>query len=148
IERSVDDELTPAEFQQEVHQERIQIQLIFAPWRVGSLPHTRRLERLFPTAYESPRVLFDLIAAGIGDRFQGWVEREHGYIVGLRDWYLSRNVMPGSFVQVKPGEQAGEVLISTEAHRSSKEWVRTALIGADGGVVYAMLKQPIETSFD
>ncbi len=56
--------------------------------------------------------------------------------------------MPGSLVHVRRGEKGGEVIVSAEAHRSSKEWVRTALVGADGGVVYATLKQQVESSFD
>ena len=49
---------------------------------------------------------------------------------------------------LKQGENPGEVVVTTEPHRSAKEWVRTALIGADGGVVYAMLKQPVSTVYD
>jgi hypothetical protein len=56
--------------------------------------------------------------------------------------------MPGSFVRIRRGDKPGEVLVSAEAHRSSKEWVRTALVGADGGVVYATLKQAVDSSFD
>jgi hypothetical protein len=38
--------------------------------------------------------------------------------------------------------------VQVESHRSAKEWVRTALVGADGGIVYATLKQPVSTTFD
>ena len=147
-ESQIDDELSPADFQPNEEDAKMQIPLIFPHWRVGSLPLTRRLARLFPTAYESPRVRFDFVDADSGDHFPGWVDRSHGYIVGLRDWYQSHGLMPGAYVQVRHGKQPGEVLVSIEAHRSSKEWVRTALIGADGGVVYAMLKQQVESSFD
>lgn len=148
LEQRLDDELSPPELQKDEDSKEIQIPLIFPHWRVGSLPLTRRVSRLFPTAYESPRVRFDFIDAQDGQRFQGWVVRSERYIVGLRDWYLRRGLMPGGLVHVRQGQELGDVLVSAEAHRSSKEWVRTALVGADGGVVYATLKQQVETAFD
>lgn len=148
LEQRLDDELSPFEAQLNEESKEIQIPLIFPHWRVGSLPLTRRVSRLFPTAYESPRVRFDFVDAQNGQRFQGWVVRQQRYILGLRDWYLRRGLMPGSLVHVSHGDKAGEVVVSAEAHRSSKEWVRTALVGADGGVVYATLKQQVESSFD
>ncbi|MEX2162562.1 MAG: hypothetical protein WD751_11725 [Anaerolineales bacterium] len=148
VERRLEDELTPAEFQPDGENKDVQIALIFPHWRAGSLPLTQRVARLFPSAYESPRVRFDFVDAQSGDRFQGWVVRPNGYIFGLREWYQKRGLMPGSYVRVRRGEKPGEVLVSAEAHRSSKEWVRTALVGADGGVVYATLKQQVDASFD
>jgi hypothetical protein len=56
--------------------------------------------------------------------------------------------MPGSYVKVRRGEKPGEILVDADTHHSSKEWVRTALIGADGGVVYATLKQTVVSAFD
>lgn len=148
VERRIEDELTPAEIQPEGEGKDIQVPLLFPHWRAGSLPLTKRVARFFPTAYESPRVRFDFVDTQNNERFQGWVVRQNGYVVGLRDWYQRRGLMPGSYVRVRRGEKPGEVQVSTEAHRSSKEWVRTALVGADGGVVYAMLKQQVDSSFD
>jgi hypothetical protein len=148
VESRLEDEHTPPEFQPSGESEEVQIPLIFPHWRTGSLPLTRQVARLFPTAYESPRVRFDFVDGENGDRFQGWVVRPFGYIFGLREWYLKRGLMPGSYVRVRRGAAPGEVQVSAEAHRSSKEWVRTALVGADGGVVYANLKQQVESSFD
>ncbi|HLE74113.1 MAG TPA: hypothetical protein VI688_07700 [Anaerolineales bacterium] len=148
VERRLEDELTPPEFQPGGASKEIQIPLIFPHWHMGSLPLTRRVAQLFPTAYESPRVRFDFVDGQSGERFQGWVVRPHGCIFGLHDWYLKRGLMPGSYVHARRGTAPGEVHVSAEAHRSSKEWVRTALVGADGGVVYANLKQQVESSFD
>jgi hypothetical protein len=148
LERRIEDELTPADIQPEGEGKDIQVPLLFPHWRAGGLPLTKRMARFFPTAYESPRVRFDFVDAQNDERFQGWVVRQNGYVVGLRDWYERRGLMPGSYVRIRRGEKPGEVQVSTEAHRSSKEWVRTALVGADGGVVYAMLKQQVDSSFD
>jgi hypothetical protein len=40
------------------------------------------------------------------------------------------------------------VIISTDSRRPSREWVRTVLIGSDGGIVFAMLKQVISGTID
>ncbi len=71
LEQRLDDELSPLETQMDEESKEIQIALIFPHWRVGSLPLTKRISRLFPSAYESPRVRFDFIDAQSHDRFQG-----------------------------------------------------------------------------
>jgi len=148
LERRLDDELSPLEAQEEGEPKLMEVPLIYPHWRVGSLPLTRKMSHLFPTALESPRVRFTLVDAQSGDRFQGWVVRTERYVVGLREWYLRRGLMPGSYVSARRGENPGEVIVSAEAHRASKEWLRTALVGADGGVVYATLKHQVQSSFD
>lgn len=148
LEKLLDDELSPDSSDENGAEEEIELGLIFPHWRVGSLPMSERLSRFFPTAYESPRVRFILVDAKTGNKFPGWVVRLERYIFGLRDWYLDNGVMPGSKVKIRRGENPGEVLVEAQAHRSTKEWVRTALIGADGGVVYATLKQTVETAYD
>ena len=148
FEQRIDDELS--EVQEEPQgEEQVQVHLIYPHWRTGSLPLTKRIQRMFPTAYESPRIRFKLIDGQTGEEFPGWVVRLEKYVYGLREWYLKRGVhFLAAFVNVKPGENPGEVIVDVESHRSSKEWVRTALVGADGGVVYGTLKQQVETSFD
>lgn len=147
LEKRLDDEHSPLEELDGVVSSH-EVSLIYPHWRVGSLPLTPKLARLFPTAYESSRVRFTLVDGQSGDKFSGWVMRFEKYVYGLRGWYLSRGVMPGSKIILRRGKEPGEVVVDAEAHRSAKEWVRTALIGADGGVVYATLKQAVDTAFD
>ncbi len=147
LERQLDDELSPIEDDGEAPEE-VEVRLIFPHWRAGTLPLTDKVARLFPTAYESPRVHFDFVDADSGNRFPGWVVRNARYVHGLRAWYESHGLMPGGYVRARRGETPGEIVVSTAPHRSSKEWVRTVLIGADGGLVFANLKQTVETSFD
>jgi hypothetical protein len=40
------------------------------------------------------------------------------------------------------------VIISSNKHRPTREWIRTALVGTDGGIVFAMLKQNVVCSYD
>jgi hypothetical protein len=56
--------------------------------------------------------------------------------------------MPGSIINVRRGEEKGEVIVSTDNRRSSREWIRTVLVGSDGGIVFAMLKQIVTAAFD
>ncbi len=39
-------------------------------------------------------------------------------------------------------------MISADSRRSSREWIRTVLVGSDGGTVFAMLKQVVAADFD
>ena len=89
-----------------------------------------------------------LVDDASGNEFPGWVVRLEKYVYGLGDWYADQGLMPGGLVFLKRGDQPGQIIVRTESHRSNKEWVRTALIGADGGVVYGTLKQTVSTKFD
>jgi hypothetical protein len=103
---------------------------------------------MFPTAYESPRVRFTLVDGKSGERMPAWVVREHRYVSGLRDWYEARGLMPGSLLQIRRGKQPGEAIIEAKTHRTTKDWVRTVIVGADGGVVFALLKQTVTAEFN
>jgi len=56
--------------------------------------------------------------------------------------------MPGSLIRVKRGKNPGEVIVLCDSQRGSREWVRTVLVGSDGGIVFAMLKQIITAAYD
>ena len=147
LERELDDELSP--LGNDISEsDEVVISLIFPHWRVGSLPLSARVKHLFPTAYESPRIRFILEDRKTGESFPGWVIRENRYVIGLQEWYKAQGLMPGSFVRIQRGEDPGRVLISADSKRSSREWIRTVLVGSDGGTVYAMLKQVVAAGFD
>ena len=147
LERELDDELSPIE-SEDSESDEVVISLIFPHWRVGSLPLSARVKHLFPTAYEAPRIRFMLEDRKTGESFPGWVVREERYVIGLQEWYQSQGLMPGSYVRVQQGDDPGRVLISADSKRSSREWIRTVLVGSDGGTVYAMLKQVVAADFD
>ena len=126
----------------------VDVRLIFLHWRAGTLPVSARVRHLFPTAYESPRVRFMLVDGDTGEKFPGWVVRSKRYVYGLQDWYREHNLLPGSIVHVRQGEQPGEVIIQANQRRSSREWMRTVLVGSDNGVVFAMLKQVVASVYD
>lgn len=147
LERELDDELSPAVGKFQALNE-VQFPLIYPHWRAGTLPLSGRVRHLFPTAYESPRIRFMLVDGGTGEKFPGWVVRTHGYVYGLKEWYQAKGAMPGTLIKVKKGKVPGEVIVQCETHRPNREWIRTVLVGSDGGVVFAMLKQQITTIYD
>jgi hypothetical protein len=147
LDRTTIDELEPYE-QAITDEKELTISLIFPHWIAGTLPLTKRMTHFFPTAYESPRVQFTFVDGDNGQKFSGWVVRTSKYVCGLQDWYASQNLIPGSLVHIKHGAKPGEVIIKTDKRRSVREWIRTALIGADGGIVFAMLKQVINGLYD
>ena len=147
LEKKLDDELTPVSGKYPSINE-VQLTLNYPHWRAGTLPLTSRINHLFPTAYEAPRIRFLLVDGETNQKFPGWVVRSSHYVYGLQDWYKSHGLMPGSLIRVKRGKIPGEVIVQCESRRGSREWVRTVLVGSDGGIVFAMLKQIISSSYD
>lgn len=148
VEQAIEDELTPYRDDVEPSEDEVAIPLLFPHWRAGALPLTPRVSPFFPTAYEAPRIRFILVDGENGEKFPGWVVRKEGYVLGLKDWYRQRELMPGTIVRVRPGEESGEVVVQVAAQRSRRDWVRTALVGADGGIVFATLKQVVTAAYN
>lgn len=146
LEKCLDDEYCSAcNDREKVNQ--AEIILTYPHWRAGTLPLTNRTKKLFPTALESPRIRFQFCDKETKSKFQGWVVRPGKYIVGLNEWYKENGVIPGSLITIYKSNPQGEVVIKVEKKRV-KEWLRTVLVGADGGIVYALLKQQVGTSYD
>jgi hypothetical protein len=148
LEAQLDDELSEVQVNSLPDAREVTIALIYPHLRAGTLPLSARVRSLFPTAYESPRVRFTLVDGRTKQKMPGWVVREHGYVYGLRDWYKANDLMAGSLVRIRRGETLGEVIIEAKTYRSTKDWVRTVIVGADGGTVFALLKQPISAEFN
>ena len=148
LEAHLDDELNDPDTDHGTDLKEVTISLIFPHLRAGTLPLSDRVRSLFPTAYESPRVRFTLVDGRTKKRMPGWVVREHRYVYGLREWYKANELMPGSLIRIQRSENPGEVIIEAKTYRATKDWVRTVIVGADGVLVFAMLKQPISAEFN
>lgn len=147
LEQDLDDELSPLSGKYQ-YMDEVEVRLIYPHWRAGTLPLSARLKHLFPTAYEAPRIRFTVVDGETGERIPAWVVRSKRYIFGLKDWYEDSGLLPGSIIRVERGKQKGEVFVHNDRRRSSREWIRTVLVGSDGGIVYAMLKQIVQSKFD
>lgn len=128
--------------------DEITISLSYPHWRAGTIPLTNQLKGLFPTAYETPRVQFSFVDGHIQEIFPGWVVRPYKYVYGLKNWYAQQGVIPGSNITIRRSKNPGEVVILTSKSKNSRDWIRTVLVGTDGVVVFALLKQVIQCTYD
>jgi hypothetical protein len=133
LEAQLDDELSESEALSPEGVKEVTVSLIFPHLRSGTLPLSARVR--------------PLLDGKTKQKMPGWVVREHGYVLGLREWYKANDLMPGSLVRIRRSDNPGEVIIEVKAYRT-KDWVRTVIIGADGGMVFAMLKQSISAEFN
>jgi hypothetical protein len=143
----IDDELTESPAPVSAVDE-VTVALTYPHWRAGTLPVSARVGSLFPTAYESPRVLFTLVDGQTSEEIPAWVVRQHGYVSGLSRFYKKYDLFPGSLVVVKKGKKPGQAIITAKSHRPVRDWVRTVLVGSDGGIVFATLKQNLASEFN
>lgn len=148
LEAQLDDELSEVDTKPDSHLKEVSIALIYPHLRAGTLPVSARVRSFFPTAHESPRVRFTLVDGKTRQRIPAWVVREHRYVYGLREWYKANALLPGSLVRIRRGDTPGEVIIEARTYRATKDWMRTVIVGADGGVVFAMLKQAVSAEFN
>ena len=147
LERQLEDEWGPA-VEPAPDETEVSLTLSYPHWRVGALPLTTRLARLFPTAYEAPRIRFEFVDAENGSRVPGWVVRPQRYVFGLGEWYAAKGLMAGAYVRVRQGEKSGEVLIEAGSRRPVREWVRTAAVASGGRLTFSMQKQLIGVEYD
>ena len=147
LESELDDELAESEPPSDETSEVV-ISLNYPHWRAGTLPVSARVRGLFPTAYYTQRVRFTLVDGQSHDEMPAWVVRQHGYVVGLSRFYQKHGVMPGSLISVTRGKKHGQVIVTAKSRRPMRDWVRTVLVGSDGRIVFAMLKQNITTDFN
>jgi hypothetical protein len=147
LEKELSDELSELEPPRAPVDEVI-VSLTYPHWRAGTLPISARVRALFPTAYESPRVRFALVDGQTKEIMPAWVVRQQRYVYGLTEWYRRYNLLPGSLVAVRKGKNPGQVIVQAQTRRPSKDWVRTVLVGRDGGIVFATLKQNIYADYN
>ncbi len=127
---------------------KLRIPLSYPHWRAGSLPITPETYTIFPSALQSERIKIDFIDEASKERIPAWVVRPHRYVTGLREWYDKQNLIPGSIIEIASTNNPGLIKISIERKRSNKEWIKTVLVGADGGIVFALLRQSIYAGFN
>lgn len=147
LEAELDDELAEDEPPAQELNEVI-ISLSYSHWRAGTLPVSARVQSMFPSAYESPRVRFTLVDGQNREEIPAWVVRQHGYVSGLTAYYQKYGMMPGSLLSIARGKKPGQAIITAKSRRPTRDWVRTVLVGSDGGIVFAMLKQNLTTEFN
>lgn len=122
--------------------------LIYPHWRSGTLPLSESLRTFFPTAIESPIIRFQFIDGHTKKTFPGWVVRPYRYVYGLTEWYKKMDLIPGSTIHIKKGENEGEVIVRTEKKRPSREWLRFVQVDADNNISFSMQMGLIKATFN
>ena len=145
IEREIDDELSNVPVHGEADDE-ITFVLAFPHRRLGSVPLSPRIARLFPTG-RTHRIRFMFEDARTGHRWPGWVVREHKYAFGLETWYEANEVPAGAYIELQRGGDPGVILIDVQGRRLKRDWVRVAQV-KDGRLTFEMLKRPIACDYD
>jgi hypothetical protein len=147
FEGQVADELAP-DLPFKITSNEVSLPLLYPHLRAGTLPLCGQMNKLFPTAYESPRVQFTFVDGDNGSKFSGWVVRPQKFVYGLREWYLKNELIPGSIITIRRGINPGEVIMKANRKRPVRDWVRTVMIGSDGGIVFALLKHSLTSTID
>lgn len=147
---SLDDEqaFDETDFDEAKRANRASVVLTYPHWRTGSLPITPSTFQVFPSALETSHVRIVFKDEQTGVRIPAWVVRQGKYVIGLKDWYEDQNLIPGSIVEIGATSEADVITIKPEKKRSNKEWIKTVLVGADGGIVFALLRQSISAGFN
>lgn len=128
--------------------DRISVTLTYPHWRAGSLPVSPLTNQVLPSALESHTIKVAFIDEQTQETISAWIVRDHNYVIGLRDWYESKSLIPGSIIEISRTDDPGVMKITPQKKRSNKEWIKTVLVGADGGLVFALLRQPISAGFN
>jgi hypothetical protein len=126
--------------------DEITFALTFPHRRVGTLPLTPTIATFFPTG-RTHRIRFMFEDARSGQRWPGWVVREHHYIFGLDTWYEANDVPVGGWIQLIRSDQPGIVIVDLQSRRPKREWVRVATV-KDGKLTFEMLKRQMTCEYD
>ncbi len=147
IEREIDDEGSGEEVMGASRPlYRTSISLIYPHWRSGTLPLTVRTRRLFPEATEHhfPIVLID---GRTGNRLQGWVVPEAGYVYGLKEWYERHRLPVGTFLKLERTRDPRVLTVDFEPRRLKSLWVPVA-VAQGGKITFQMRKTAIACEYD
>lgn len=145
IERELDDEYSDLPPTDEEDDELTWV-LTYPHRRTGSVPLSARIARLFPTG-RTHRIRFTFEDARSGNRWTGWVVREHRFAFGLDTWYEANDIPVGAYLQLRRGEEPDVVIIDWQGRRPKRDWVRVAVPRNDG-IAFEMLKRQVNCECD
>ena len=112
----------------------------------GTLPINSRTQVLFDTGH-SPRRRIVFIDDETNESIVGWVVAEGRYVVGLSNWYKDNMIPVGGFLHLRPGPEAGTVLLGYDRRRSQREWVRLAAV-KDNKLQFELMRRSIPCGYD
>ncbi|MGF1505384.1 MAG: hypothetical protein ACFB51_09715 [Anaerolineae bacterium] len=128
--------------------EEVTLRITYPHWREGTLPLSRDLLKIFPTAFQSERIRFTLIDESSGEEYPAWVVRTEGYVFGLATWYEQYDLLPGSIVTVKGMDDQGRVPLSIQQKGTQTEWVVTASVESNRHQRFESRSRKIANDYD
>lgn len=117
-------------------------------WKAGTLPLIGSLQSIFPTANETDNVIFTFRDKKNGEKFPGWVIISKNYVSGLKQWYRSNGIIPGSIFTVSKTEDPGVIELELVPPRASKDWIRSFLLDSKNHFSFVTNQHKITTEFD
>lgn len=126
--RQIGDEHSDIPYRRGPRPDSVSVTMMYPHRRAGTLPLSNQLRRMFPTAYQAPRIRFAMIDAETGEEMPGWVVRNGGYVYGLRTWIEKHDIPTGSYLTIERTEVPGQVRIGFDSRNPRKEWVRSARV--------------------
>lgn len=142
----IDDELSPIELP-ESDEDAATITLTYPYRRTGTLPLTSQLQHLFPTAFETNRIMTTLVDAQNGQETLGWVVREQGYVYGLDKFYRQHLMPIGAYITVRRHDDPTKLVIDYSSYKPRTEWVRLAVPQEDH-LTFESIKRSIGAKYD
>lgn len=144
---SIDDELSPIELPEDDDEEAVTITLTYPYRRTGTLPLSARLQHLFPTAYETSRIMTTLVDGHSNEEFDGWVVRDQGYVYGLEPIYRKYQIPIGAYVTVRRHSDSTKLIVSFNLRKPRTEWI--PLVVPEGNrISFTTLKRSIGADYD
>ncbi len=144
--QELEDEWAEMAYEPEGPVDHTTLSLTFPHWRVGTLPLSPRLKRLFPTGL-TQRLRLSFKDAQSGKTWPGWVVGEKRYVFGLDEWYREHDLLVGAYIDLRRGDEPGVIEIDFHRRRPAREWVRVAVARA-GHLTFEMRKQNIGCEYD
>lgn len=142
----IDDELSPINLP-EGEEEAVTVVLTYPYRRTGTLPLTAHLQGLFPTAFETNRIMTTLVDIQTKETVPGWVVRDQGYVFGLEPLYRKYQIPIGGYVTVRRHEDPAKLIIDFSNRRPRTEWIRLATVD-DNFLRFENHKRSIGAAYD
>ncbi len=128
--------------------EPVTIVLNYPHWRSGTLPLASHVANFFPTSRITDRIRFTFVDDQTGREFPGWVVRSGRYVYGLEEWYRSKQVFVGAYIDMAQGEEPGLVRVSVRPIKSQRrEWLRTVTVEGEN-LIFEVTRVPAACEFD
>ena len=122
--------------------------LSYPHWKAGTLPLVGPLKSIFPTANETDNVVFNFRDKKTGESFIGWVILSKNYVCGLKPWYRSNGIIPGSIFRVNRTDDSGVIELELIPPRSSKDWIRSFNLDDKNHFSFTTSQRKVTTDFD